>query len=374
MVCISKTMGLKILIVTDFYYPFPGGISEHVHHLYEELKKLGHDVKILTTRYGKDDDKIKNPDVIRVGRFIPIPSIFANFSKGGIPYSWDMNKKIYEVINNGNFDIIHIQGLLPTLPLRALKYSNTKNVATTHISFKRNFWYLAFKKPSMPYFKKIHKLIAVSEEAKKCIEKFLPGDYKIIPNGIDLKRFNPEVKPFTQFDDKKNILFLGRFDPRKGLHILLKAFKILRQKRNDIRLMVVGRGKPPKLPEPYFLKINADRDEVPRFYRTADVYVSPALMGESFGIVLLEAMATGTPVIASDIPGYRCVIKDKENGLLFKTGDPHDLAQKIDLILEDEKLREKLINGGLNTAKKYSWDKIAKEVEKIYFELVEKKI
>jgi len=365
-------MKLKILQVSDFYYPWKGGIVEHIHHLYLEFKKLGHDVKILTTHFNEDDKKYDNHDIIRVGRFFSLPKFATNRAAGGVAFGYNLAKEVYDVLQEHKFDIVHIHGLLFNLPYLAIKYSTSCNVVTTHIAFVRNFWYNALKKWACGYFAKLHGRIAVSEVARSDIQKYFPGEYKIIPNGIDLNKFNPDVEPIQDLMDKPNILFVGRFDPRKGLPILLRAFPLIKKEVKDARLVIVGHGKPPRLPKDTLLFTNVAPNELPRFYRSATVFVSPATGHESFGIILLEAMATGVPIVASDIAGYKCVMQNGKQGLFFKTGDIKDLKDKVVEILKNNELRERLAQNGVKTAKNYSWEIVAKDIEKYYFELLGK--
>jgi len=359
---------MKILMVSDAYYPFPGGVSEHMYHLSKALRERGNHVKILTAHYeGEESEK----DVIRVGKINILP---LNFTQ--ITFTWEKGyrKKIREVFKE-NYDIVHTHGPFGhNLPYHALMFSDSKNIATFHTAFVGfNFYKLAriFYKES---FKKLDRVICVSKKAYREIKRYFPlGNYAIIPNGVDTKRFTPEGKRI-----KKNnlaVLFVGRFEPRKGPFIFLKAVRILREKGyKDFDFWMVGKGplleKAKKFSEENNLNIKffgfVPPEELPIIFRSADIYVSPAIGGETFGIVLIEAMASGTSLICSNIEGYSEVVKHGINGLLFENKKEKDLAEKIEILINDKNLREKLKEKGIEFSKNFDWMKIAEKVEIVY--------
>ncbi len=352
---------MRILTVSDVYYPHPGGVPEHIYHLSIELIKRGHEVLVLAPEMGKYEGTL--PDVIRVGKAIPI---IANRSSSRVAFSFDIQKRVRDIVRR-KFDIVHIHGLVPVLPLLALKYSNSKNVVTVHAAHERNIAYSISKGWLKRYVEKIDARIAVSEVAKKSIFPFFPGDYIIIPNGIDTNRFNPEIEPLKEFEGKFNILFVGRFEQRKGLKYLLSAFPMIVKEVPDARLIIVGSGYL-NIPESdnIVVRKSISSSLIPRFYASSDVFCSPAIGNESFGIVLLEAMASGVPLVASSIPGYRCVVRDGETGVLVEKQNPNSIAKAIIKIAKDKDLRNKLSKNGREYALKFSWDKIAERVEEVY--------
>jgi phosphatidylinositol alpha-mannosyltransferase len=225
---------------------------------------------------------------------------------------------------------------------------------------------------------KLHGRIAVSNMAMAYAQKNIPGDYVIIPNGIDTEFFNPDVKPLEEYSDgKKNILFLGRLERRKGLIYLIKAFYDVKQEIPDSRLIVAGRGMNLRKPYEKWVKNHGlEKDVVflghipeedkPRYYKTADIYCSPATSHESFGIVLLEGLAVGTAVVASNIDGYNSVVTHNQDGMLVPPRDTGMLAQTLITVLKDGELRQRLSEEAVNTAQKYSWEKVAQSVYDIY--------
>lgn len=376
---------MKILLVSSAFYPYPSGISEHVYHLASVLKNRGHHVKILTTNYPKLwlDKVISDVEVIRFGKVIFLP---LNKSFATLPFSIKMPNLVKNYLKKENFDIIHMHGCFPPeISFWALHFSKSVNCVTFHtVGFKK----LNFLKVLLPLYKKynnkINGKIAVSEVAKRWIEDFLPGNFQIIPNGVDTKRFNLNNQPFLEY--KKYfplILFVGRLDKRKGGEIAIRAFSKISSFFTNPKFLIIGKGPEEKKLKELVKKLNIEnlcdflgyvkREDLPRYYASCDIFVAPALGGEAQGIILLEAMATKKLVIASDIEGYKTVIKDKENGLLFKVNSFEDLAKKILFILENRDLKKRIEEKAYLTAQEYSWEKIGKMVEDYYYYLIDLK-
>ena len=373
---------MRIGIITQLYYPVLGGITEHVYYTYQELSKLGHKVTIITSHFmGRNYDR--GADVIRIGNDVPFP-IPMNGSFPEFNIGRDVPNQLNKICKKRKFDLIHIHSpLTPVLPFIALKkIRGIPKVGTFHTYGRNSLIYYIFKYPLKTFSKELNGRIAVSKAAKKYIAKHFPGQYKIIPNGVDINRFSPNNPELPDYDNRKfNILFVGRMDPRKGLKQLLLAFPRIKSQVKNARLIVVGSGG-----LKYYYRTIASNDhrqdidfvghvsydDLPKFYRSADVYCSPATGGESFGIVLLEAMASGTPVVASNIEGYKDVITDGQDGLLSKNRNPIDIAEKIIRIAHNQKLAVKLSKNGLTTADCYAWPKVAKQIEGYYKEVLNK--
>ncbi len=375
---------LRILIVSAAYRPYPSGVSEHVHYLALNLKKLGHQVHVLTTRFPKfehltEKDAVEIP-VHRIGQALLVP---LNRSYATLPVGLRIPFQIAKFIRAHKFDIIHCHGVFwPEISYWAIHYSNTINVVTfltagfrIHSRGKRLFQ-LIFRN----HLKKIHGRIAISQRARAAIEPYIPGDYRIIPSGVDLERFRPGLAPLPE---KKTttprILFLGRLDERKGIDVLINAIPLIRQTIPDIKVIVVGKGPMERKSRALVEKLGlnqtvqfvgpAKQSEIPRYYCGCDVYCSPALGGETQGVVLLEAMACGVPAVASSIPGYDETIHDGVNGILFPPGDIKALSRAIIKVINNAELRNKLIEGGLNRVKEYAWPVIARKTLDYYCEL-----
>lgn len=373
-----KKEKLKILLVSDMYYPLPGGIPEHIHNLYIEMKKKGHAVHILTGKSFTDKTHISS-DIKRFGHSISVP---ANKSFSQITMGIAMFSQIKTLLNREQYDIVHVHGsLAPTLPLLTLYLSNSTNIVTFHAAHNHSIGYSALQSPLSKIFRRIHGPIAVSKEAERSINKYFPGNYRIIPNGVNVKRFSPKNPLLEKYaDGKTNLLFVGRHDPRKGIKYLYKAMDIVLEKNQNVRLIVVGKGFlknyykwqiSEKAQEYIIFEDYVDSELLPLYYRTADIFISPATGGESFGIVLLEAMASGTPIVASRIRGYRQVARHKHNALFVKPKDPQDLAAGIIELINDNELRRNLIENGLTIAQRYSWANVTDEVLAYYREIME---
>ncbi|MEO0270724.1 MAG: glycosyltransferase family 4 protein [candidate division WOR-3 bacterium] len=374
---------LKILFASDFYYPYVGGISEHIYHLKKELEKRGHDVYVLTCGYSKDDfpDYKDDEKTIRIGKSIPI---LFNKSVGRITFSARGGKKIKEIIEKGKFDIIHTHGpLAPMMPYYALKYSNTLNFSTFHAAHDPSKLYEIFKRHLIKIFEKIDGKIAVSPVARDSIKRHFGGEYRIIPNGVDIERFSPSKKGESNLPkNKKIVLFVGRFEQRKGFKYLRKAFKRVINEVKDAHLIAVGTGpllRIEKEKAKFELKDNVSFlgrvsfEDLPKIYADSHVFCSPAIGYESQGIVLLEAMASSVPVVASNIEGYRFVLEDGKEGFFSEPKNPDDIAEKLIYLLKNEDLRIRMGEmGRKKVIEKFSWDKIASQVESYYFEIKEK--
>ncbi len=374
---------MRILIVSTAYWPYPSGVSEVVYYLAKELHARDHKITVLTTNYSKayDDGHDADFNVVRIGKAFEIR---INQSVSHISLGHDIPFKIKNLLKTEQFDIIHYHNCFPLeLESWVLHFSRTINCVTFHtIGFKRNplfnFGAFLFKK----YINKIHGHIAVSEIARDWNQLYFPGDYSIIPNGVDIGRFSLAVEPFEKPKDSFIILYLGRLHQRKGIFLALDAFKKIKDKYPKALLYVVGRGLLENDAKLYAQNLGLGArcrffgyvswKNLARYYRTCDVYISPALGGESQGIVLIEAMACGKPVIASEITGYREVVHNNENGMLFKPGSSEDLADKISRFIDDPVLRLKLETNARKHAESYAWDKTTRKIETYYLDLIKR--
>jgi phosphatidylinositol alpha-mannosyltransferase len=371
---------LRIALVSDVYYPHVGGIQEHIYHLGLELKSKGHKVKVITGG-SRADVSPSGLDVIRIGKVIQIP---ANKSFSKITVVRGVVNKLRRIFAREKFDVVHVHGIFaPILPLYSHLVSKAVTIHTFHAAFDSSIGYNFFKKLLQKLIKKVDGIIAVSNTARDSIAKYIPTNYTIIPNGVDTRRFNPENKKIKKFSDKNPIiLFVGRFEPRKGLKYLFLSFNQIIKKIPDAILVVVGKGR---LKEYYrsflskeavgnvFFEGKVSMEALPSYFTTCDVFCSPAYTGESFGIILLEALASGKPVVASDIPGYRNIINSGSNGLLVEPKNPEEITKGILKILEDKKLERRFIEKGLETAEKYSWKNIARMIEVFYYNVLKEK-
>lgn len=362
---------MKIGLVSPYVYPLPGGVTQHVRYLYENLRLRGHDVRILTSSHGLQ--RSSEGDVIRLGKGFSMP---ANGSVGTITLSPRFISQVRAVLEQERFDVLHFhEPFVPFLSPVILRESQSVNVATFHAYGGWSPAYEFGSRVLKGYAERLHGRIAVSAAARHFIDCYFPGYYKVIPNGVDAERFRRSVPLARWQDGTRNILFVGRFEPRKGLLDLLKAYRILRKTGVEGRLLVVGAGPQEREARRYvairrlvgveFLGRVSD-DEKIQLFRTADVFVSPATGGESFGIVLLEAMAAGAPIVASDIHGYKGVVRRGREGLLVPPRDPKQLAASIARLLGDRELAAEMGAAGLARAEDFSWPRVTAKVDDYY--------
>jgi phosphatidylinositol alpha-mannosyltransferase len=362
---------VKIGLVSPYVYPLPGGVTEHVRHLYENLRMRGHDVRIITSSHGLQ--RSSEGDVIRIGKGFSMP---ANGSVGTITLSPRFLSQVRDVLEAEQFDLLHFhEPFVPFLSPIVLRLSNSVNIATFHAYGGFSPAYEFGSKVLGGYAGRLHGRIAVSAAARHFIDRYFPGDYKVIPNGVDVDRFRRAVPIARWQDGTKNLLFVGRHEPRKGLLELLKAYRILRSTGCDCRMLVVGSGPQEREARRYVLTRRlhgveflgrVSDDEKAQLYKTADIYVSPATGRESFGIVLLEAMAAGTPIVCSDIHGYKGVVRRGREGLLVPPRKPKSLAAAIGTLLSDAELRRRMSEEGEARAAEFSWERVTAKVDDYY--------
>jgi phosphatidylinositol alpha-mannosyltransferase len=362
---------MKIGLVTPYVYPLPGGVTQHVRYLYENLRLRGHDVRIVTSSHGLQ--RASEGDIIRIGKGFSMP---VNGSVGTITLSPRFISQVRDTLEREQFDLLHFhEPFVPFLSPIVLRLSTSVNVATFHAYGGFSPSYEFGSRVMGGYAERLHGRIAVSGAAKHFIERYFPGEYKIIPNGVDIDRFQRAVPLARWQDGTSNILFVGRFEPRKGLIELLKAYRILRKTGCDCRLLVVGSGPLAREARRYiatrrlkgveFLGRVGDAEKA-QLFRTADVYVSPATGGESFGIVLLEAMASGTAIVASDIHGYKGVVRRGREALLVPPREPKAIAGAVARLLRDDELRSSLAAAGRERAEEFSWPRVTAKVDDYY--------
>ena len=362
---------MKVGLVSPYVYPLPGGVTQHVRYLYENLRLRGHDVRILTSSHGLQ--RASEGDVIRIGKGFSMP---VNGSVGTITLSPRFVSQVRAMLEREQFDLLHFhEPFVPFLSPIILRLSTSVNIATFHAYGGFSPSYEFGSRVMKGSASRLHGRIAVSGAAKHFIDRYFPGEYKVIPNGVDIDRFLKAVPLARWQDGPKNLLFVGRFEPRKGLIELLKAYRILRKTGCDCRLLVVGTGPLGREARRYvatrrlkgveFLGRVTDEEKA-QLFRTAEVYISPATGGESFGIVLLEAMAAGTPIVASDIHGYKGVVRRGREALLVPPREPKPLAAAIARLLRDDELRAAMSAAGSARALEFSWERVTAKVDGYY--------
>lgn len=381
---------MKIALVSPYDFSYPGGVTEHTAALAEGLQRSGHTVQVIAASSGYQPQK---PPYLRpvTHHVITIPIAGATARVGLSPLSY---LRIRQILHRETFDIIHLQEpLTPSITWPVLLQNRIlaqiPTVGTFHAYHERANRLYAWGRPIFGrVFAQLDGLIAVSEAARDFARRMFPGDYKLIPNGVDWSRFGRQPKPVSPYangsDDWVTILFVGRLDWRKGFVNLLQAFLALKPIYPKLRLVVVGPFDE-RASQPY-RRLTAQQaatdvefvgyvspERLPAFYHQADLFCAPSVGFESFGLVLLEAMAAGLPVIASDIAGYRSLVTDGREGFLAPPAQPRALMQALARLITTPHRRCEMGWQGYLKAKDYRWDRIIEGVVGVYRETIGRK-
>jgi phosphatidylinositol alpha-mannosyltransferase len=319
----------------------------------------------------------------RIGRVVSIP---ANGSVARITLSLRSYLQAKRLLQEQQFELIHLhEPMMPALPLTVLRHSNATNIGTFHAFRNTPLTYFYSKPILRPFFRKLHGHIAVSNAAREFVGEYFPAGYRVIPNGIDFPRFFQRYPLLPELaDDRPTVLFVGRLEKRKGLRYLLRAWPMVLERVPNARLVVVGRGRPLEGYRRFAARhgwSSADvvfagyvaSEDLPRYYQACDVFCAPNTGQESFGIVLLEAMAAGAPIVASDIPGYRDVVVHGEHGLLVEPQNPGAISDAVCRLLSSPELRASMRQAGPATARDYDWPRVASQVLDYYDEVLERR-
>jgi len=367
---------MKIGLVSCHSFSQPGGVKNHILGLHEEFNKRGIKSKILAPRRSGSENYGK--DVILLGTSLPL-----NFAGSQADLDVNFNPlSLDKTLKEEKFDILHFHNFGFPSAIQVLERSKALNILTFHANLEAsNLFKMA---PGLIYLFnkiadwKIDGIIGVAPLNLRVFKKF-SGPKIIIPNGIDLKEFYPSAVPnkkFSKKDGKINILFVGRIEERKGLIYLLQAYELLEKKYSNLRLIIIGTGplqeecenfvKEHNLKEVHFEGYIKDKD-LPGYFTACDIFCSPAIFGESFGIVLLEAMASKKPVVGFANEGYRELLRGKRGGnFLARPKDYKGLAKKLELLIKNNNLRKKMGEWGIKESQKYSWPKVADRVLAFY--------
>jgi phosphatidyl-myo-inositol alpha-mannosyltransferase len=373
---------MKIALVSPYDFAMPGGVVSHISCLEQQFTRMGHEVKIIAPAskaiYTIGDRFIR----IGTPRSIPVSGSVAR-----ITLSLRNEGQIKEVFERENFDICHLhEPLMPTLCTTVLRLKKCPMVGTFHASGGKP-WYTMFS-PIMKWyldrwFRKLDGRIAVSDVAWRYVNTYFPADYDIIANGVDTIHFNEKVQPFDNFlDGKTNILFVGRLEKRKGFDYLLEAYRQIKNEFPETRLIQVGPGVLYRRKyERRIDKLNikdvnfcgySTYSNLPRYYKTADIVCFPSTGRESQGIVLLEAMSLGKPIIASNIEGYNSVFTDGVEGIAVPPKNAHKIAEALNRFIKDKQLCEQMGSRGKPRAAQYEWSLIAQKLISFYTETLKK--
>jgi phosphatidyl-myo-inositol alpha-mannosyltransferase len=368
---------VKIALVSPYDFSHPGGVITHITNLYHCLVRLNHEVKVIAPT-SKTVTSVGN-DFVHIGKPLPLP---ASDSIIRVPLSLNLGGDIKKVLAQEKFDVIHLhEPFVPMLCSAVLRFSDTVNVGTFHAADGRpgyNFGWPISRFMLRRRRRKLHGRIAVSRVAMEYARKYVPGEYTIIPNGTDLSVFHPSVAPLEKYrDGKLNIVFISRLEPRKGMDYLLPAYREVKKQIPDSRLLIVGAGtrlrkgyedwvKRAGLEKDVIFEGYAPDSDLPRYFRTADVFCVPATGRESQGIILIEAMATGIPIVTTNIDGYKTVVTNGEQGLLVPPRNSSSLAKALVTVLKDEALRHQMGEKGLIRALDFRWEEISQRVVAFY--------
>ena len=400
---------MRIGIVCPYLWDVPGGVQAHVRDLAETLIGLGHQVSVLAPG---DEDSPSLPDyVVAAGRTVPIPY---NGSVARLQFGLVSATRVRRWLRQGDFDVVHVhEPAPPSLSLLTVLLADAPLVATFHAASTRSRFLAFFDSAVQAVLERLSGRIAVSPSARKMIVEHLGGDAVVIPNGVSVASYaNARPLPGYPRDPALGgtVGFIGRYDEsRKGMSVLLAAMTELVRSRPGVRLLVAGRGQQQDfldaLPEPLagsvqMLGMVSEPDKA-SLLRSVDVYVAPNTGGESFGIILLEALAAGAPIVASDLPAFRSVLdpaasseggsqrrrsedrteaRDSEAGsqrtgepwqltragLLFRNRDSAGLAGALERVLSDQPLRERLSAAGPELARPYDWNLVAAQILRVY--------
>ncbi|AXE76874.1 glycosyltransferase family 4 protein [Streptomyces atratus] len=375
---------MKIGIVCPYSWDVPGGVQFHIRDLAEHLIRLGHQVSVLAPA---DDETPLPPYVVSAGRAVPVPY---NGSVARLNFGFLSAARVRRWLHDGTFDVIHIhEPTSPSLGLLACWAAQGPIVATFHTSNPRSRAMIAAYPILQPALEKISARIAVSEYARRTLVEHLGGDAVVIPNGVDVGFF-AAAEPKAEWQSKGarssvegdggrqeggTIGFIGRIDePRKGLPVLMRALPAILAARPDTRLLVAGRGDeeeavaslPEKMRERVeFLGMVSDEDKA-RLLRSVDVYVAPNTGGESFGIILVEAMSAGAPVLASDLDAFAQVLDLGAAGELFANEDADALASAAIRLLGDPERRTELRERGTAHVRRFDWSTVGADILAVY--------
>ncbi|HJQ00833.1 MAG TPA: glycosyltransferase family 4 protein [Jatrophihabitans sp.] len=377
---------MRIGIVCPYLWDIPGGVQAHVRDLAETLIGLGYQVSVLAPG---DEDSATLPDyVVAAGKTVPIPY---NGSVARLQFGLVSATRVRRWLRQGDFDVVHVhEPAPPSLSLLTVLLADVPLVATFHAASTRSRFLTMFDSVVQAVLERLSGRIAVSPAARKLIVEHLGGDAVVIPNGVSVAHY-AGAQPLAGYprptDLGGTIGFIGRYDePRKGMSILLAAMRDLVRVRPGVQLVVAGRGEekefiaslPPELANSVVMLGMVSEADKASLLHSVDVYVAPNTGGESFGIILLEAMAAGTPIVASDLQAFRRVLGADERragsavgeqqpaGLLFTNRDVPGLTSALDRVLSDSALRTRLTDTAAELVRPYDWSVVAAQILRVY--------
>jgi phosphatidylinositol alpha-mannosyltransferase len=361
---------LKIGIVCPYGWDTPGGVQIHIKELSQWLISKGHEVSVLAPV--TDEGLNIEPWVVSAGRPISIPY---NGAIAKVIFGPLASSRVKQWIANGNFDLLHLhEPAIPSLSLLAGWAGDGPMVATFHAAANPQKVANAIGTMLDPLIERITAKIAVSEIARETLKDRFDTEAVVIPNGIDTSKFEG-IGVRSEWALPNTLGFIGRFDePRKGLAVLLAAIPKIAHKVPNLRILVAGPGNasdfeklvPPELRERITFLGRISEIEKAQFFKSVSLYIAPNTGGESFGIILAEAMAAKTPIVASDLPAFTKLLDNGSAGALFASENSEDLADTIINLLDNQEMREKIAIAGYEKAKSFDWDSVGDQILSVY--------
>ncbi|MQA34147.1 glycosyltransferase family 4 protein [Modestobacter roseus] len=364
---------MRIGLVCPYQWDVPGGVQYHVRDLADTLRALGHHVEVLTP--AEHEENLPAEHVTWAGRAVPIPY---NGSMASVQFGLVSAARARRWLREGAFDVVHVhEPASVSLSLLVCIIAQGPIVATFHAATTRSKVLAALGPWARPWLEKVNGRIAVSDFARRVQVEHLGGDAVVIPNGVHVPAFaeGPSLPGHQRGTGGPTIGFLGRYDePRKGLPVLLQAMRTVVAAHPGAQLLIAGRGDPDELAElvgeelrPHVTLLGeVDEPAKAAFLRSVDVYCAPNLLGESFGVILLEAMAAGAPVVASDLDAFARVLDDGAAGVLVRRGDAAALAAALTGLLADPARRAELADAGRRVVAGYDWSVVAQRILAVY--------
>ena len=362
---------MRIGIVCPYSWDIPGGVQAHVRDLAEALLDLGHVVSVLAP--GDDDTPDLPRYVVTAGRAVRIPY---NGSVARLQFGLVSATRVRRWLRDGDFDVVHVhEPAPPSLSLLACMIHDGPLVATFHVALTKSRWLAMSDTLLQPFLEKLSGRIAVSDAARKVIVEHLGADAVVIPNGVAVSHYT-DARPLPRYPRAGGTVgFIGRYDePRKGMDVLVPALEKLVPQRPGLRLLVAGRGEaeeflagvPRAVRERIDLMGQVSEHDKARMLKSVDVYCAPNTGQESFGVILLEAMAARTPIVASELEAFKRVLGGGVAGQLFPIGDSAALARELARVLDDAALRRRLVEAAAKAVVPYDWSTVVKEVLRVY--------
>ena len=366
---------MRIVQISPYSWDVPGGVQVHIGQLSHHLRERGHDVVVLAPGESpgfRDGARI-------VGRPYPV---HVNGSVARLCFSRRSSRVVRKALEVFTPDVIHVHDpLTPSTSMLGVLHKTAPVVATFHSYFARDHFegrvYSAIAPLLRPVWHKVDRRLAVSTAARHSVcSRMGDAPVEIVPNGADVAVFAAAAP--AQLPPGRRLLFVGRLEPRKGFPVAVRAFAMLAPQYPDLQLVVVGDGQehravnelPAELRDRVHMMGRVSYEALPTYHKASDIFVSPATGSESFGIVLVEAMAAGLPLVASDIAGYREVARDGKEGLLVRPSDPGALARGVKRLLDSPALAAALGEGGAVRARAFAWDRIIDRLESVYDSLI----